>query len=314
VTALVHRISVVLLSLAIGAGASSVRADAPPAHSLEQGLRVFICGHSFHIFNAQFLGPIAQLAALPNHVTVGKQMIGGSSVTQHWNLPDEKNFVKRALQKGEVDVLTLAPNWVIPDPAIDKFVELGLKHNPKMSFVVQMSWTAFDGNLRGGLKSLEERNTKTMAQLRPAQELFALAIELQVAQINAKYEKALGRQVVFVSPVGHAVLKLRQLVIDGKALGLKKQSDLYRDLLGHGQPPLVALCTYVNYATIYRRSPEGLKPFDTFGGAVSPELHKLLQQIAWQTVSSYEQSGAVVKKAGAAPPPTSVKAKVGVGE
>jgi len=312
VSAFIRRISIALLAAAICAAAAPLGAEAPPAHSPEQGCRVFICGHSFHIFNAQFLGPIAQLAKLPNHVTVGKQMIGGSSVTQHWNLPDEKNHVKRALKKGEVDVLTLAPNWIVPDPAIEKFVDLGLKHNSKMSFVVQMSWTVFDGNLRGGLKTPEDRNKKTIADLRPAQELFALAIELQVAQINAKYEKAFGRPVVFVSPVGHAVLKLRQLVIDGKTPGLKKQSELFRDLLGHGRPPLLALCTYVNYATIYRRSPEGLAPFDTFGGDVTPELHKVLQQVAWQTVSKYEPSGAVVKKSAAKPKPA--PAKVGVGE
>ncbi|MBA4017643.1 MAG: hypothetical protein C0483_10760 [Pirellula sp.] len=268
------------------------------------GCRVFICGHSFHIFNAKYLGPLAKLAELDDHETVGQQMIGGSSVTQHWELPEDKNRVKEALRAGKVDVMTMSPNWVIPDPAIDKFVELGLKHNPHMKFVVQMSWTAFDSMTRGALKSLEERDTKTMADLRPAQILFATAIELQVNAINAKYD----HPVVFISPVGYAVLKLREAVIEGKAPGVKKQSDLYRDLLGHGQPPILALCTYVNYATIYGRSPVGLAPFDTFGGAVSPQLHKLLQQIAWDTVSTYAPSG--VKSAVAAAPaaaPTSAK-------
>lgn len=267
-------------------------------HDENDGCRVFICGHSFHIFNAKYLGPLAQIAELEDHETVGQQMIGGSSVTQHWELPEEKNRVKEALRGAKVDVLTMSPNWVIPDPAIDKFVELGLKHNPEMRFVVQMSWTAYDSMTRGALKSLEERDTKTIADLRPAQVLFATAIELQAAAINAKYD----RPVVAVSPVGYAVLKLREAVIEGKAPGIKKQSELYRDLLGHGQPPILALCTYVNYATIYGRSPVGLKPFDTFGGAVSPELHKLLQQIAWDTVSTYAPSGVKVAGAAAATP------------
>jgi hypothetical protein len=264
-------------------------AASPDVVTAATGCRVFICGHSFHIFNAQYLVPLCEVAGLADHEIVGKQMIGGSSVTQHWNLPDDKNRVKEALAAGSVDVLTLSPNWVIPDPAIDKFVELGLKHNPRMKFVVQMSWTAFDGWLRGGLTNLEERNNKTIAELRPAQIAFATAIELQVQAINAKYD----RPVVAISPVGYAVLKLREAVIDGKAPGIKRQSDLYRDLLGHGQPPILALCTYVNYATIYGRSPVGLKPFDTFNGTVSPELHKLLQEIAWETVSKYKPSGVV---------------------
>lgn len=137
------------------------------------------------------------------------------------------------------------------------------------------------------LSDLEERNTKTIADLRPAQEAFANAIEKQVAEINAKHD----RPVVFIAPVGYAVLKLREAVINGNAPGVKKQSDLYRDLLGHGQPPIVALCVYVNYATIYRRSPVGLEPFDVFDGAVTPELHKLLQAIAWETLSTYPPSG-----------------------
>jgi hypothetical protein len=47
----------------------------------------------------------------------------------------------------------------------------------------------------------------------------------------------------------------------------------------------------VNFATIYGRNPVGLPPFDTFNGAVSPELHKLLQEIAWDAVTKYEPSG-----------------------
>lgn len=251
------------------------------------GLRVFICGHSFHIFTARYLGPIAQAAQLADHETVGQQMIGGSSVTQHWELDDEKNKVKAALKEGKVDVLTLAPNWVIPDPAIEKFVDLGLEHNPKMRFVVQMSWTAYDGQLRATKPAQIDRDSKTIAELRPPQVIFAKIIEKQVAEINAKHE----HPVVAISPVGYAVLTLREKVINGQAPGIKKQSELYRDPLGHGQPPILALCSYVNFATIYGRSPVGLEPFETFNGAVSPELHKMLQEIAWDTVTKYEPSG-----------------------
>jgi hypothetical protein len=253
-----------------------------------QGQRVFICGHSFHIFVARYLGGIAQAAKLTNHVTVGSQMIGGSSVTQHWNLPDDKNRCKEALQTGKVDVLTLAPNWVIPDPAIDKFVDLALEHNPQARVVVQMSWTAFDGMLpRPAISRNEERDDKRVDDLRPQQFLFAKAIEMQVNSINAKFD----RPVVAISPVGYAVLNLRQAIVDGTAPGLTKQSELFTDALGHGKAPLVALCTYVNYATIYGLSPVGLAPFDTFNGAVSPELHKKLQEIAWDTVTRYVPSG-----------------------
>jgi hypothetical protein len=271
-----------------GVAAPAAATKSASAKALDRGGRVFICGHSFHIFTARHLGPIAQAAKLGEHVTVGSQMIGGSSVTQHWNLADEKNRCKEALKSGEVDVLTLSPNWVIPDPAIEKFVDLALEHNPAARIVVQMSWTAFDGFLPGQrIARNEERDAKTIAELMPVQEGFAKLIEKQVDEINAKHD----RSVVAISPVGYAVLKLRQAIIDGKAPGLTKQSQLFRDILGHGTEPLMALVSYVNFATIYGVSPVGLAPFDTFGGAVPPELHKLLQQIAWETVTGYAHSG-----------------------
>jgi len=260
----------------------------PAKQAVDRGLRVFVCGHSFHIFTARYLGPLAKMAELADHATVGSQMIGGSSVTQHWNLPDEKNRCKTALRAGNVDVLTLSPNWVVPDPAIEQFTALGLARNPQLRVVVQMSWTIFDGLSRDGfVRSNVDRDAKTMADLRPPQERFAKLIETQIDAINAKYD----RRVVAVSPVGYAVLKLREAVIEGRAPGIAKQSDLYRDALGHGTAPIMALCTYVNFATIYGRTPVGLPPFDNFDGAVSPELHKLLQEIAWATVKEYEPSG-----------------------
>jgi hypothetical protein len=255
-----------LLVVALFWVAPAVAAEAPMAVAAN-GCRVFICGHSFHIFTSRYLGPIAAAAKLANHNTVGSQMIGGSSVTQHWDLPADKNKVKAALEKGEVDVLTLSPNWIVPDPAIEKFVELGLQKNPNLKVVVQMSWTAFDGVGRFPPPKDLDRDSKTIEELRPVQVRFAEIIEKQVAEINAKHD----RPVVFVSPVGYAVLNLREAVIAGKAPGIKKQSELYRDLLGHGQPPILALASYVNFATIYGRSPVGLAPFDTFGGTVSPE-------------------------------------------
>ena len=38
----------------------------------------------------------------------------------------------------------MAPHVKIPDEGIDRFVELGLKHNPKMRFLIQESWTPWD--------------------------------------------------------------------------------------------------------------------------------------------------------------------------
>ena len=65
---------------------------------------------------------------------------------------------------------------------------------------------------------------------------------------------------LFVVPVGQAVLALREKIIAGQAPGLKAQEDLFTDALGHPKPPLQALVTYCHYAVIYRKSPVGLPP------------------------------------------------------
>src|SRR5262245_27793191 len=100
----------------------------PPA--TPKGQRVQICGHSFHVFVGAPLAKIAQSAGIKDHVDKGVQSIGGSTVTQHWELPDEKNKVKAGLKAGEFDVLTLAPHMrLVPDKAIEDFAALGLAKN-----------------------------------------------------------------------------------------------------------------------------------------------------------------------------------------
>lgn len=269
--------------------APSLRAAEPNlAPPVDHGLKIFVCGHSFHIFTAPHYAELAKLCGLENHVTLGKQMIGGSSVTQHWNVPDAQNACKTALNTGKVDVLTLSPNWVIPDPAIEKFVDLALEKNPQARVIVQMSWTIFDTGISGGrIQKNDERDDKKIAELMPAQVGFAKLIEIQVAAINAK----LKRPAVAISPAGYAVLNLRQAVIDGKMPGITKQSQLFSDPLGHARPALAALVTYVNFATMYRRSPVGLPPFSLFNGELTAEQHKRLQEIAWQAVVDYGPSG-----------------------
>lgn len=255
------------------------------------GHRVFVCGHSFHTFIARHLADMARDAGLTSHETLGAQFLGGSSVKQHWDLPAGKDKVKPALESGKVDVLTLSPNWYVPDVAIGQFTELALKHNPKTKIVVQVSWAAFDSDgFKPRITDNRERDAKSLADIEHLLDLFHGVLELQAAQINKQH----GRQVVTLAPVGTAVVKLRAKVIKGEAPGIKKQSDLFTDPIGHAQMPIVALCSYVNYATIYGKSPVGLKTFVNAKDPNSASLQKLLQEIAWDTVTSYEPSG--VKK------------------
>jgi len=97
---------------------------------------------------------------------------------------------------------------------------------------------------------------------------------------------------VRIVPVGRAVFALRERVAQGTAPGIAKQSDLFRDDLGHPQPPLAALVTYCHFAAIYGRSPVGLPvPATLKSLADAGAMNRLLQELAWQAVISYPLSG-----------------------
>jgi len=281
----------------MNASAALNASDSLPGDStLHQDMRVFVTAHSFHIFVADHLGPLAKAADLRLHEPVGRQMIGGSSVKQHWDLPDENNPAKAALMAGEVDVLTMSPNWLVPDEAIEFFTDLGLKHNPRMRVLLQVSWSAYDHHESGSpneweksrmIQNNEERDERSLEGLRAANANVMRIVQKQVAGLNARY----GREVIHIVPVGNAVLRLRELVVDGKVPGIKKQSELFSDPIGHGKAPVLALAVYCNFACLYRRSPEGLDDGNLELEQIHPDLQEFLQKIAWETVAAYPESG-----------------------
>lgn len=190
--------------------------DPPP------GLNLVVTGHSFHIPVMGTLDAVVQAAQIDGHRLAARQMIGGSTVTQHWDLPDDKNTAKTTLRGGGIDVMTMSPNWKVPDEAIGRFVDLGLEKNPTMRFYVQVSWYPWDG-LEPPLRVAknEDRDTKTVADLRAAYDPFRDAIRAQARAINDR----LGRNAVHVVPVGEAVLRFREEVIAGQVSGFTKQSE-----------------------------------------------------------------------------------------
>lgn len=107
--------------------------------------------------------------------------------------------------------------------------------------------------------------------------------------------KKLGKEVLFVVPVGQAVIALREKIMAGEALGLKTQEDLFTDPLGHAKAPLEALVAYCHYAVIYRQSPVGLPVpavmTRTGNPAWDEKLNKVLQEIAWDAVIHHPLSG-----------------------
>jgi len=216
-------------------------------------LRVFYTGHSFHMFVPARVAVYAKASGVNEYKTAGTQGLGGSRVQQHWDLAEEKNNAKKILEKGGADVFTMAPNVKMPDDGIDRFAELGLKHNPKIRLLVQESWVPGDF-LGKRITNNSERDETDLAKLRADQAIWRGQMETQAKAINKKA----GRDAVLIMPVGDAVVKLRELVAAGKAPGIAKQSELFTDTIGHGKMPIIILTAYCNYACITGRSPVGL--------------------------------------------------------
>jgi hypothetical protein len=244
------------------------------------GQRILFTGHSFHIPLIPYIEQIAKSAQISGHQTLARQMIGGSKVMQHWMLPDIKSIAKQTLRAGGVDVLTMAPNWVVPDEAIEKFVSLGLEKNSEMRALVQVSWYPWDGLEAMKVARNEDRDAKTIADLRAVYDPYREIIRTQIRAINKQH----GKTIVFLVPVGEAVLRLREQIIAGKVPGITKQSELFSDQIGHGKSTILQLAAYCQFACLYHRSPVGLNCFEKAGNAESHQLNQLLQTIAWQAV------------------------------
>jgi hypothetical protein len=309
VCSLMKRSSIQALLLAAAAAALALPAaplargaeapvSSPPAAPLTRGQRLFFCGHSFHFHVPALLDEIAKAGGINDQVVVGKSMIGGSKSLTHWNVKDESNEAKKALQAGTVDVLTLTPIY-LPDDGIERFAQLGVEHNADIRVTVQEFWLPFDqyephfyDPPRIPQPRKVDHNAATGTALRAMHQRYFDEMDAHLRAVNQR----LGRPVLFAVPVGQAVIALRERIIAGEAPGLKAQEDLFTDPLGHPSAPLQALITYAHYGVIYRKCPVGLPaPALLAPLRLSPkereDLTRLLQQLAWDAVTHHPLSG-----------------------
>ncbi len=280
--------------LLIALPAASVGQDKAGA---PKGERVFYASHSLMWYVPAPLGEAAEAAKIKDHKLVGLQKIGGSKTLQHWNMPEAQNKAKEALKKGDVDVFVMSPIQ-FPDEGIDNFIKLGLEHNPNMRFVVQVSWGGGDIDNQDFPKGLNEsaQREKTPEQLRKLYERNINAAEAQADAINKKA----GKKILFLVPSAQAVVALRTKIYDKEMPGLTKQAQLFADQICHPTPPLEALNTYLHFAVIYGQSPVGLPMPGLLKKAKKEawdeKFNKTLQEIAWDTVTSYPYSGVTAAK------------------
>lgn len=259
-----------------------------------QGRRIFYTGHSFHVDIVPIMKDIARAAGISGHENVGLSSIGGSRVIQHWDVPDATNQTKKALGTGKVDVLTMAPIFM-PDEGIEKFATLALAKNPKIRITIQEDWLWRDTYEQiGDLYTVPltwDYDAISGAELRKIHDPVFKSIDEHSAAVNQK----LGKTVLFIVPAGQAVIALRERIIAGNAGGLKTQTELFRDRVGHPAVPLQVLVAYCHYAVIYRHHPAGLPIPEIMAKSQNPEWSgetvRVLQDVAWEAVTQHPQSG-----------------------
>ena len=268
----------------------SPAADAQPA--MPQGLRVFYASHSLMWYVPEPLGKMAETRGITGHKLVGLQPLGASRTIQHWNLPDDKNEAKQALKTGDVDVFVMSP-ISFPDEGVENYIQLGLAHNPKLKFIVQLSWGGGDIDNQdfpnGAFDNVDKE--KTPEQLRELYQRNIKAGETQIAQLNEKYGH--GKTIIALVPSAQAMQTLRIRIAKQEWPGLIRQSELFVDPV-HPAPPMEALNTYLHFAVLYGQNPVGLPQPATLKNAKRAEwnekFNRALQELAWETVKQYPPS------------------------
>jgi hypothetical protein len=318
--------AVMALALGACAGLGGENVDASVGISqtkpITTGQKIVMATHSFNVFigpsranardpsSPQTPGPLAALAAergKAGHETFAVQMIGGSTPMQHWNQgngDDTKNIAKAALTANgdKVSVFTMSPNAKMPEEGIDLFGDFVIKHNRHARIMVQASWSAYDGKgttasvggTGGGTFANIERDNITAADLDKwisGQEARGDNYLVRLRGQLEGIDKRAGKQITYVVPSSIAVYNLRKEVLAGKVPGVAKQSELFRDPIGHPTTPTNHLVNYVWYAAMYRESPVGLQALVDAADPNSARREKMLQQIAWNAVIGEPKSG-----------------------
>jgi hypothetical protein len=128
----------------------ALSAAIPALGAAPKGLKIQWVGHSFHMFLPSPVAKLAKEAGITGHTDVGKDMLGGSSPCEHWNraYPEAKQVggfvgggmgksaggqdLRRTIDAGIPDVVTLATQQTMPEPCIGKFA---------MKFVRILDWS-----------------------------------------------------------------------------------------------------------------------------------------------------------------------------
>ena len=136
-----------------------------------------------------------------------------------------KSKQKAAVEKGETDALVFGKWWCWNDgkgehSAMNLAARWGVENNPRFRLLWQTHWAL--------LMSDEKKKQEFLAPdvLKPRYDKGHKQLEVKVDLINQQH----GRRVVVIIPVANAVLKLREMVAEGKFPCLLPRNGLGTDI------------------------------------------------------------------------------------
>jgi len=242
--------------------------------TLPAGIIIAYTGNSYHHLVPEVLDACVKAAGISGH---RKVQVPGVRAGYLGRLDGDTPVAvaSRNVLKEGVDVHVHSHHWA----EFTTFtVKPGLEGNPKFRFYHTMSWLPQTAGA-----SLTDAATITEKQQKNC--------EVEADKVN----KTHGGQVAFLIPTSQAVIHARQLILDGKLPGVKRELELFTGTpeKPDGHPSVITgvLNGYCTFAAVYRTSPEGLKIDIGRPLGLSDELHAALQRIAWGTVSKYPPAG-----------------------
>jgi formylglycine-generating enzyme required for sulfatase activity len=249
---------------------------------LPTGLRLAGGGNSWYAENC---GPYAKEAGIQGHKFF-------RTIHQHAQRApgDTRQKPVELAEKGDIDAFVWGHTDGLGGAAkmLLDVLEAGMKKNPNFKVYVQVPWLVHDG--RNPAPDDIDYGDSDLADVQAKLDKRRKAEEAAADKINARF----GKRVVVLVPMSDAMMELRRMIAAGKFPGVKKHSAVFAgDHMPHASALGAGLGELCHFATIYRMSPEGLPKtaaMNRLGGLHDNQV-KILQKLAWDTVSKYPYSG-----------------------
>lgn len=259
------------------------------------GVRLLMTGHSWVEPGRKTLPAMAAAAGYTGHHQRAHISGGGTGSANSIWLTEFGRFPNKpatpvllpAIATGQWDVMSWGAFYDDTPECFTQWMEVCLKHNPGMTFLVQDGWPVYRTKTPAAtkesiLQNLDEQHDRVQREL----------IQKFHAGLEAKYP---GK--VHVIPAGAAVVEMIRHQLAGELPGFDCISEhlggsrgVYRDG-GHlsttsGMEQLVG---YLYFGMLYRQSPERLTNYHPNG--VDPTVDRLMRQAAWKAITHSPFSG-----------------------